>query len=134
MQVSRSRVVPESGPRLHHASWSRPRDAGEGRKPPQKTVVPLEHARDLSLLQHQLGDENAIRIARVPPGEVAAVGAKPAAKPPPVLTALVIRDARGAGKARRCHRGAKDMSGAGRTPARNPVHRVRLQAPAHPLA
>src|SRR5687767_8732285 len=134
MEVSRSRVVAEAGPCLHHARWSRPRDAVEGRKLPEKTVVPLEHARDLSLLEHQLRYENAIRIARVPPGKVAAVGAKPAAKPPSELAALVIRDARGAGRARRCHRGAKDMSGAGLTPARNAVHRIRLQAPAHPPA
>src|SRR5688500_3939168 len=134
MEVSRSRVVPESGPRLPHARWPRPGDAGEGRKLPQETVVPLEHARDLSLLKHQLGYENAIRIARVPPGKVAAVGAKPAAKPPSEPAARVNRDRRRAGKAGRFHRGAKGNGGAGRTAARHPVERIRPPASIHPAS
>ena len=80
VEVPRPRVVAEPRPRFGHASRSGACDVVQGGEGGEELSVLRHDARDLRLLKHQLGDEDAIRIARLPPGEVAPVGAKPAAE------------------------------------------------------
>jgi len=50
-----------------------------------------QHAIDLGLLQHDLGDEDVIRVTRPPPWEIAAVPFVPAEEPAPEPLAIARR-------------------------------------------
>ena len=80
VEVARSRVVPQPLPRFAYPRGSRPRQVMQGGKAGEKLWIEIEYARDLCLLKHQLRDEYFIRVARVPPGEVAMVLAVPGAQ------------------------------------------------------
>jgi hypothetical protein len=43
-------------------------------------MIIRDHSGHLRLLEHELGDDDCVRIARLAPGEIAAVTAKPAEK------------------------------------------------------
>ncbi len=77
VQIPCARIVPESLPRFHHALWARRGQRIESGEALKKSLVKIQHAGDLSLLQHEFGHEHAIRIAGFAPGEIAAIHAIP---------------------------------------------------------
>src|SRR5206468_657762 len=50
-----------------------PREPPDGRVAPKELTVLRDHAVHLGLLEHDLGDEHAIGLARPSPGEIAVV-------------------------------------------------------------
>ena len=73
MEVPRAGVVAEAIPRLRHARGRARATSRERGKALEELAVLVDDARDLRLLEHQLRDENAIRIARPPPWKIARV-------------------------------------------------------------
>ena len=106
VQIPGTCIVAEPGPRLQHGvTWrfSHVVERGEAR---EKALVVIDHTRHLRLLEHELGDENAVRVTRAPPREVAAMFAEPRAKAPRELAAPCGVDFNGVGVARTSgHRG-----------------------------
>jgi len=79
MKVPGPRVVAEAAPEPQHFVLARQRQAGEVRKPLAEALVVRHDRRNPSLLQHDLGEPDRVRIARALPGQVvAAVAALPA--------------------------------------------------------
>ena len=77
VQVDRSPVVAEPLPLDDHLGRRR---GGErlDRRPPLEPALPArDHAIDLRLLEHHLGDEDRVGVVRVPPRQVAAVRGVP---------------------------------------------------------
>jgi len=72
VQVPRAAVVAKAGPLAENLAELSSGERSERREPPEKPPVRGQNAGDLRLLQHHLADENAVRIARVAPGKVAA--------------------------------------------------------------
>src|SRR4051812_44569116 len=78
MQVACTAVVAESAPQRKDVVERRLREPEDVGKSLEKALVVAEHGGDLRLLQHDLGEPDAIRIpARLPWQRVAAVGALP---------------------------------------------------------
>ena len=71
MEIPRARIVSQPIPSLTHRARPRPRQTREIRKPLEKSRIVLRHAAHLCLLQHELGHEHAVRIARLAPWQVA---------------------------------------------------------------
>src|SRR2546429_480782 len=71
MEIPRARIVSQPIPSLTHRARPRPRQTLEIRKPLEKPRIVLRHAAHLCLLQHELGHEHAVRIARLAPWQVA---------------------------------------------------------------
>ena len=69
MQIAGAAVVTEAGPAGIHLVEAGGRQCAHVRKARQKTRVVLQHARHLRLLQHDFGEPDAVRIARVLPGQ-----------------------------------------------------------------
>ena len=69
MQIARPRVIAETGPQLEHRFQRRTRQIGQGREAIEKALVIGDDRADLRLLQHDLGQPDAIRIARILPGQ-----------------------------------------------------------------
>lgn len=80
MEVAGARIVAESFPGLTHLTGARAREVGEVRESIEESAVVIEHAGHLRLLQHQLGDEDAIRIPGPSPREITAVRTIPRAQ------------------------------------------------------
>ena len=80
LEVSRAGVIAEALPRVQDIGRFRARERGEIRKAREPAFVIRQHGRDLRLLEHELGDENGVRIACSPPGQIAPVTAKPGGK------------------------------------------------------
>src|SRR5262249_53595974 len=64
-------VVAEAAPQFEHALDWRCRKARHVRKRGEEALVIWDHGRDLRLLQHDLGEPDAVRIARTLPGKIA---------------------------------------------------------------
>ena len=82
VEVERAPVVAEPLPLADHV---RRRSGGERvhRRPALEPALPARHdAVDLRLLRHHLGDEDRVRIAGPPPGQIAPVLAEPRQKQP----------------------------------------------------
>ena len=73
VQITGACIIAESLPRLAHLTRSRQGEMCQTRKPLHESIVEAKHARDLCLLEHQLGYEDAIRVACPPPGKVASI-------------------------------------------------------------
>src|SRR5437867_3018935 len=71
MQVASARVIAEAIPRLHDRFGARARKPFECREPFQKPRIELRDSAHLRLLQHELGDDDAVRIAGAAPRKVA---------------------------------------------------------------
>ena len=83
VQPARPDVVAERPPRLGDVGFRRVGERLQARILLQPLVVFGQHAIDLRLLQHDLGDEDVVRVAGVPPRQVAAVRAIPLEQPAP---------------------------------------------------
>lgn len=77
MKVLGPTVVPEARPRLSDRSWPRPSQGLEGGEAVEEVMPVSFDPGDLGLLEHHLGDEDSVRIARPPPWQVTTVDAKP---------------------------------------------------------
>ena len=71
VQIPRPRIVSQPIPSLSHCARPRPGQSLEIRKALEKSRIVLRHAAHLCLLQHELGHEHAVRIARLAPWQVA---------------------------------------------------------------
>ena len=81
VEVAGARVVAEALPCFADLTRPRAREVGEGREALEEAIVVAEDARDLRLLEHQLRDEDAIRVARLTPGQIAAMRSVPGPQP-----------------------------------------------------
>lgn len=80
VEISRAGVVAESFPCTKNIVF---RDAGQDgkiRKLVEPFIIIRKHGGDLRLVEHQLGNENRVRIAGAAPREIAAIFAVPAEK------------------------------------------------------
>jgi len=80
MELPRPPVVAEAGPESEHVVQGRRGQRFHGRKAVQEALVIRQHHLDARLLQHHLGEPDAIGVALPPPGQVAAVPVKPVEK------------------------------------------------------
>src|SRR5882762_5974786 len=82
VKIGRAAVVAERAPGLRHFGRAGAGQVLEGRVARQELVVLRDDAVDLGLLEHDLGDEDAVRLAGAAPGQIAAVACVPGEKPP----------------------------------------------------
>ena len=95
VQPARADVVAERPPGLRHIGFVGGRKGFEGRKFSQPLLVFRQDAVHLRLLQHDLGDEDVVRVAGVPPRQVPAVAAVPIEQAAPEQAACVAAAAAG---------------------------------------
>ena len=91
LEVDCTPVIPQAGPDLDHVGRWRFGKRVDGRESFQPAVEVGDHPVDLRLLEHYLGNEDGIGIARVPPGQVAPVVLPPAEQVVPERENLVER-------------------------------------------
>lgn len=77
MKMCRPTVVAESLPCFSDAVRARPGKSLDRGEPSDESRIEIDDARDLCLLQHELGDDHAIRIARSSPRQVPTHRPKP---------------------------------------------------------
>jgi hypothetical protein len=77
VQVERAAVVAEPLPRTDDVRSGRGRKNLDRWPALEPSEVARDDARDLGLLEHDLGDEDRVRVARLSPGEVAAAAPVP---------------------------------------------------------
>ena len=77
VEISRASVIAESLPRAKHVVFRSASQCGEIRKPAKPFVIIRDYGGDLGLLEHDLGDEDCVRVARTAPWQLAAVAAIP---------------------------------------------------------
>ena len=77
MQVEPPPVVAETLPLANHLRRARRGERLDRRPALEEGEIARNDARDLRLLEHDLGDEDRVRVARFPPGQVAALRPKP---------------------------------------------------------
>ena len=73
----RAAVVPEPGPRTHDVVARSPREIMHGWEPIEEPLERRADARGLGLLEHHLGHQDRVRIARSPPGVPAPARTEP---------------------------------------------------------
>jgi hypothetical protein len=71
VEVSRASVVAEALPRPKHLVFRSPCQRFEIGKPAEPLVIIRNNGGDLCLLEHELGNEDSVRIAGPAPGEIA---------------------------------------------------------------
>ena len=80
LEISRASVVTEALPCQKHLVFRCARQGGEIGKPPEPLAIIRDDGGDLGLLEHDLGDEDCVRILCATPGELPAVAREPAKK------------------------------------------------------
>jgi hypothetical protein len=80
VEISRASVVAKALPCPKHLVFGSPCERGEIGKPAEPPVIIWDYGSDLRLLEHELGNEDCVRMADPAPGEIAAVPAIPADK------------------------------------------------------
>jgi hypothetical protein len=78
MQIASSRVIAETLPRVEDVTLRSPGEGGEIWEAAEPLIIIRNNGGNLSLLEHELGDEDGVGIARLAPGEITAVLAIPA--------------------------------------------------------
>lgn len=78
VQIARTGVVTESLPGVKHLALRRPGQGGEIWESTEPLIIIWDNGGDLCLLEHELGDEDGVRVPRVTPGKVASVRLIPA--------------------------------------------------------
>src|SRR6266508_3196855 len=81
MQIPCARVVSQSIPRFHHGLRARTSQPFNRREPFQKPRIELRDSAHLRLLQHELRDDDSVRVARAAPGKVARMLSIPPKQP-----------------------------------------------------
>lgn len=82
MQVPRAPVVSESRPLAEHRAERRTRQRPEAGEPREEMPVRGENARNLGLLEHDFAHQDAVRVAGLTPGKVAAGSSVPGQNEP----------------------------------------------------
>ena len=77
VQVAGASVVAKSLPGVKDVVLRSQRERGEVREAPEPGVIIRAHGSDCCLLQHELGDEDGVRVAGVAPRQVESVTAIP---------------------------------------------------------
>ena len=80
VEISRASVIAEALPCPKHLIFRSARKGWEIRKCVQPLVVIRYDGSDLRLLEHELGDEDCVRIARAAPREMTSMAAIPLEK------------------------------------------------------
>jgi hypothetical protein len=80
VEISRASVITEPLPCPKYLIFRSARQCTEIGKPAQPFVVIRDDGGDLRLLEHELGNEDCVRVARAAPRELAAVTTMPAEK------------------------------------------------------
>ena len=80
MKIAGPRVVAETLPRVEDVTFRSPSQRAKIREPAEPLIIIRDNGGNLGLLEHELGDENGVGIARVTPGKIPAVLAIPAAQ------------------------------------------------------
>lgn len=79
-QISRARIIAEALPRMKDVIFGSRRESRDSGKPPEPFIIIRDHAGNLGLLKHDLGDENGVRIAGATPGKIPSVFSVPGKK------------------------------------------------------
>src|SRR5712691_655289 len=82
VKIGRAAVVAERAPCLGHFGRAGAGQVFDGRVARQELVVLGDDAIDLGLLEHHLGNKDAVRLAGAAPGQIAAVTRVPGEQPP----------------------------------------------------
>ena len=77
MQVAGAAVVAEPLPQLQHVLLVGGGEVGERREGGEEPLEVRDDGGDRGLLEHDLADPDAVRVAVGPPGQVAAVAVEP---------------------------------------------------------
>lgn len=78
VQMASACVIAESLPRVQDVIFRGSGQGGEIGEPTEPVIIIWDHGSDLCLLEHELGDEDGIRVAGPAPGKLAAVTRIPA--------------------------------------------------------
>lgn len=81
VQVLGPPIIAEPVPRFPHATRARTGERVDRGVQIEKTGPEHGHTRNLRLLQHELGDQDVVRITGGAPGEVPPLGAEPGEEP-----------------------------------------------------
>ena len=77
MQIAGAAVVPEAFPELEYAVFRRGRQRFNGRERLDETFVVGEALVDAGLLQEYFGEPDPVRVAGVPPWQIAGFAVEP---------------------------------------------------------
>jgi len=77
MQIASSRVIAEALPRVQDVTFRSPDQGGEIWEAAEPLIIIRDNGGNLSLLEHELGDEDGVGIASLAPGKGAAMAAIP---------------------------------------------------------
>jgi hypothetical protein len=77
VEISRASVIAEALPRAEHLIYRSARQRVEIGKPAQPLVIVRYDCGDLGLLEHELGDENCVRIADPAPRKITSMPSVP---------------------------------------------------------
>jgi len=80
VQMASACVIAESLPRVQDVIFRSSGQGGEVGEPTEPVIIIWDHGSDLCLLEHELGDEDGIRVAGLAPGKIAAMATMPAKK------------------------------------------------------
>ena len=77
VEIARAAVVAQAGPKLEDFRERGVREGSNGRKFLEEAMIVGKHGGDTGLLQHYLGDPDAVWIAAASPGEIAFMRTEP---------------------------------------------------------
>lgn len=80
MQIASSRVIAKSLPRVEDVTLRSPGQGGEIWEAAEPFIIIRDNGGNLSLLEHELRNEDGVRIASLAPGQGAAMAAIPTQK------------------------------------------------------
>jgi len=80
MQIASSRVIAKSLPRVEDVTLRSPGQGGEICEAAEPFIIIRDNGGNLSLLEHELRNEDGVRIASLAPGQGAAMAAIPTQK------------------------------------------------------
>jgi hypothetical protein len=93
MQIASSRVIAESLPRVEDVTFRSPGQGGEIGEAAEPLIIIRDNGGNLSLLEHELRDEDGVGIAGLAPREVAAMAAIPVQQRPAEAILLKLHTA-----------------------------------------
>jgi hypothetical protein len=71
VEISRASVIAEALPHAKHLIFRGARQGAKIGKSAEPLVIIRDHGGDLSLLEHELGNEDCVRVPNPAPGEIA---------------------------------------------------------------
>jgi hypothetical protein len=77
VEISGTSVITETLPRMEDVAFRSLSQGGETGEPAEPLIIIRDHAGDLGLLKHELGNKDRVRVASSAPGQIAFVLAIP---------------------------------------------------------